>query len=41
MSPPGTLDAASEAARGSYLFFSIGVSNLVCPAAPASREHDL
>ena len=31
--PPGALEAASETARGCELFFSIGTSSLVYPAA--------
>jgi NAD-dependent deacetylase len=38
MLPPGTLEAASEAARGCDLFFSIGTSSLVYPAAALPYE---
>jgi NAD-dependent deacetylase len=38
MLPPGALEAASEAARGCALFFSIGTSSLVYPAAALPCE---
>jgi len=38
MLPPEALDAASEAARGCDLFFSIGTSSLVYPAAALPYE---
>jgi NAD-dependent deacetylase len=33
MLPPGALEAASKAARGSDVFLSVGTSSLVYPAA--------
>jgi NAD-dependent deacetylase len=38
MLPPGAMDAASEAARGASLFFSVGTSSLVYPAAALPYE---
>jgi NAD-dependent deacetylase len=38
MLPPGALVAASEAARGADLFFSVGTSSLVYPAAALPYE---
>jgi NAD-dependent SIR2 family protein deacetylase len=38
MMPPGALEAASEAARGCELFFSIGTSSLVYTAATLPYE---
>ncbi|HLL99248.1 MAG TPA: NAD-dependent deacylase [Rubrobacteraceae bacterium] len=38
MLPPGTLDAASEAARACDLFLSVGTSSLVYPAAALPYE---
>ncbi len=38
MLPPGALEAASEAARGCNLFFSVGTSGLVYPAAALPYE---
>ena len=38
MLPPVALDAASEAVRGADLFFSVGTSSLVYPAAALSYE---
>ena len=38
MLPPGALEAASEAARGCDLFFSVGTSGLVYPAAGLPYE---
>jgi NAD-dependent deacetylase len=38
MLPRGAIEAASEAARGSDLFFSIGTSSLVYPATALPYE---
>ncbi len=38
MLPPGALDVASEAARAADLFFSVGTSSLVYPAAALPYE---
>ncbi len=36
--PPGTLEAASDAARGCDIFLSVGTSSLVYPAAALPYE---